>query len=163
MADFASRSFGQPSNWHCPNDSSFGLAFNTLFPLPKQNTWTVFCPSNAICMRVISLLRMRHSTLDEWRRIPLIGQTNGKIGAPMSTLWEWTQVCNSRGLQNGSGSSQDTPPAQEHVSTAGKRSQSSNGIFGSHGCWADDHVGAREKPHQSKWLVQPLTTSATDA
>ena len=118
MADFASRSFGQPSNWHCPNDSSFGLAFNTLFPLPKQNTWTVFRPSNAICMRVISLLRMRHSTLDEWRRIPLIGQTNGKIGAPMSTLWEWTQVCNSRGLQNGSGSSLDTPPAQEQDSTA---------------------------------------------
>ena len=95
MADVASRSFGTPSQWFCSNDVEFANLFNTLFPLPYQNTWTVFRPTNEICMRVILILRMQASSLDEWRRIPKIGQHIGRTGAPMSNLWEWTRISNT--------------------------------------------------------------------
>ena len=100
MADVASRSFGTPPQWYCSSDADFANLFNTLFPLPNQNTWTVFRPTREICMRVISILRMQDSSLDEWRRIPRIGQPIGRTGAPMSNLWEWTRISNTRTIPN---------------------------------------------------------------
>ncbi len=100
MADMASRSFGSIPKWICTSDASFSQTFNMLFPLPAQNTWTVFCLSNSVYMRVISVLRMTDSTLAEWQRIPKIGQQNGRIGAPMSNLWEWTLTLNLPPIPN---------------------------------------------------------------
>ena len=107
MADVASRSFGTPAQWHCSSDVEFANLFNTLFPLPHQNTWTVFRPTREICMRVISILRMQVSSLDEWRRIPRIGQPIGRTGAPMSNLWEWTRISNTLTTPNEIDSSRD--------------------------------------------------------
>jgi hypothetical protein len=118
MADVASRSFGEPSQWHCSSDSDFANLFNTLFPLPFQNTWTVFRPTREICMHVISILRMQDSTLDEWRRIPKIGQHIGKIGAPTSNLWEWTRISNTRTTPNEIDYSQDMLHDAEQAITA---------------------------------------------
>ena len=108
MADVASRSFGTPANWYCSSDESFANLFNSLFPLPNQNTWTVFRPTHEICMRVISILRMQDSSLDEWRRIPRIGRPIGLTGAPMSNLWEWTRISNTLTTPNEVDYSQDS-------------------------------------------------------
>jgi hypothetical protein len=117
MADMASRSFGSTKKWHCKSDADFACIFNSLFPLPNKNIWTVFHPTREISMRVISVLRMRDSTLDEWRRIPKIGQFIGKIGAPMSNLWEWIRTSNNPLTQRGHAFSQDLPPKTESAST----------------------------------------------
>ena len=84
--------------------------FNSLFPLPHQNMWTVFHPTNNIFMRVISVLRIEDSMLDEWRRIPRIGQYTGNIGQPTSSLWEWTRFSNIPHTLNVS----DSSPALQH-------------------------------------------------
>ena len=113
MADVASRSYGSNPAWYCKSDNDFQLMFNSLFPLPSQNTWSIFRLTNEMCMRVISLLRMKDSTLEEWRRIPRIGQHIGKTGAPTCNLWEWTRICNTPTTQNAHESSPDSPPVAE--------------------------------------------------
>ena len=109
MADVASRSFGKVKQWHCTSDSHFAAMFNVMFPLPLQNTWTVFRPTPDICMKVISILRMKVSSLEEWRRIPRTGQHTGTIGAPMSNLWEWTRTYNIHHTPSDAECSQDLP------------------------------------------------------
>jgi hypothetical protein len=47
-------------------DSDLLTFFNLRFPLPNQQSWTVFCPSYETDMGVISVLRMRHSILEDW-------------------------------------------------------------------------------------------------
>ncbi len=100
MADMASRSFGSVPAWQCNSDAVFSQTFNQLFPLPSQNTWSVFRLSNKLFMRVTSVLRMKPTTLDEWRRIPKIGQNSGRTGVPMSHLWEWTRSSNNQHTQS---------------------------------------------------------------
>ena len=117
MADMASRSFGSVSQWFCDSDADFSLMFNKLFPLPSQNTWTVFRLSTNLVMRVISVLRMTDSSLAEWQRIPKIGQNIGPIGAPMSHLWEWTRTLNRPRTQNAPDYSLDLPQETEQELT----------------------------------------------
>ncbi len=107
MADMASRSFGSVPKWYCKTQDDFSRRFNSLFPLPLQNTWNVFQFNNRLYMRVISVLRMKDSTLAEWRRIPQIGQSIGNTGAPMSNLWAWTRSLNGPRTQNEHVSSPD--------------------------------------------------------
>ena len=118
MADTASRSFGSDKRWHCRSDSDFACMFNTLFPLPSQNMWTVFRPTKDIFTRVILTLRMKVSTLEEWRRIPRIGRHIGKIGAPTSNLWEWIRTSNTLPTQNDADFSPDSLPEPGQDTTA---------------------------------------------
>jgi hypothetical protein len=67
MTDIPSRSFGSEAKWHCKTDAELLTLFNSFFPLPNQKSWTVFTLSSDISMRVISLLRMQASSMDEWR------------------------------------------------------------------------------------------------
>ena len=90
MTDIPSRSFGSVPKWHCPTDSHLLTMFNSMFPLPLQASWNVFQISSAISTRVISILRTKDFSLDEWRRLPKIGTNIGTVGAPMSNLWDWT-------------------------------------------------------------------------
>ena len=90
MTDIPSRSFGSKADWHCKTDDELLTLFNSRFPLPEQNSWSVYRPSRKICMRVISILRMQHSTMDEWRRLPAPGRLISGTGVSMSGLWEWT-------------------------------------------------------------------------
>ena len=90
MTDIPSRSFGSEPKWHCIDDSDLLTLFNNKFPLPKQASWTVFRPSKEICMKVLSVLRMKGTTMEEWTQPPKIGKHIGKIGGPSSSLWEWT-------------------------------------------------------------------------
>ena len=48
LADVPSRSFGKEPKWHCKSDEDLLTLFNKLYPLPQQNSWTVFHPSSAI-------------------------------------------------------------------------------------------------------------------
>ena len=58
ITDIPSRSFG----------SVPATSFNIMFPLPEQNSWSPFDLNLDVFMRVVCVLRMRASTLDEWRR-----------------------------------------------------------------------------------------------
>ena len=117
MADMASRSFGSERKWHHNSDTSFAVAFNALFPLPRQHTWTVFRLTPRISTKVISILQTKHSTLEGWRRIPKIGQHIGQTGAPTCNLWEWIRASNSPITPSESDSSQGLRPEPEQGTT----------------------------------------------
>ena len=43
--------------------------FNKNFPLPNQASWTVFIPSNAVSMKVISVLQIQNFEMGEWLQL----------------------------------------------------------------------------------------------
>ena len=96
LTDIPSRSFGSDAGWYCKTDEQLLTLFNSTFPLPNQGSWTVFHLSSEIATRVISILRMKVFTADEWRRLPKKGRFTGNVGLPMSSLWEWTHTFNKR-------------------------------------------------------------------
>ena len=108
MTDIPSRSFGSVAEWFCKTDNDLLTLFNSRFPLPGQASWTVFRMTSKVFMRVISVLQMRDTGLDEWRRLPRIGAPIGNIGAPMSHLWEWSLSFRGSAMLQGSESSQDS-------------------------------------------------------
>ena len=71
-------------------DSDLLQLFNKTFPLPNQKSWTVFHPSNAVFMKVVSVLRTKVTDMDGWRRLPAAGKSTGRIGLPSANLWDWT-------------------------------------------------------------------------
>lgn len=107
MTDIPSRSFGSVAEWHCKTHQDLLTLFNSTFPLPGQASWTVFQLNSDLVMRVISVLRMRPTTLAEWRRLPKIGVHIGTIGPPMSNLWDWTLTFRECPTPIESGSSSD--------------------------------------------------------
>jgi hypothetical protein len=90
MTDIPSRSFGSEPKWYCANNDELLTLFNDLFPLPAQQSWTVFQVSNKTFTRVLSVLRTEDFSLDEWRRLPPAGKLHGEIGKHTASLWEWT-------------------------------------------------------------------------
>jgi len=90
ITDIPSRSFGSKPEWHFKSDEELLTFFNTTFPLPQQNSWTVFQISTRLSTKVISLLLTQRFELAEWRRLPPIGKHTGDIGSPIAGLWEWT-------------------------------------------------------------------------
>jgi hypothetical protein len=110
MTDIPSRSFGSKPKWYFKTDIDLLTFFNAMFPLPQKNSWTVCQPTSAIAMRVISILRMKPLTLDDWRQLPTAGKSIGTIGNSTRRLWEWTltyrmplnksELDSSQGLQH---------------------------------------------------------------
>jgi hypothetical protein len=96
LTDIPSRSFGSEQAWHCTSDESFLTLYNATFPLPSQVSWTVYRPTSAIITRVTSILRMKHSSADDWRRLPTPGRSIGPVGSPTSHLWGWTRTFDKR-------------------------------------------------------------------
>ncbi len=90
MTDIPSHPYGSEPKWHCKSNTDLLTLFNSLFPIPSQNSWTVFQISYAVGMRLTSVLQMKDFTLEEWRRLPKVGKHVGAAGQPMSHLWEWT-------------------------------------------------------------------------
>ena len=60
MTDNSSRSFGCNLSWFCKNVTDLLNLFNTNLPLPNQAPSTVFRPSNAVSMKIISASRIKH-------------------------------------------------------------------------------------------------------
>jgi hypothetical protein len=79
MTDVPSHSFGSNPAWFCKNESELLTLFISMFPLPQQKSWTVFQVTSEISMRVILMLQMQLFTMDEFRRLPTIGQHVGKM------------------------------------------------------------------------------------
>ena len=48
-------------------------------PLTNQASWTVFIPSNAASMKVISVLRMQNLEMGEWLQLKKPGKHVGKL------------------------------------------------------------------------------------
>jgi hypothetical protein len=90
MTDIPSRSFGSEPKWFCASNDDLLTMFNNLFPLPAQQSWTVFQVSTRAFTRVLSMLRTADFSLDEWRRLPPAGKLRGEIGKRTASLWEWT-------------------------------------------------------------------------
>ena len=79
MTDIPSRSFGSNSFWFCKNDTDLLNLFNKYFPFPNQASCTVFGPSNAVSMKVISVLWIQHSEMGKWLQIKKSGGDPGKL------------------------------------------------------------------------------------
>ena len=89
ISDVPSRSFGYKAEWHFNNDKKFLKFFNSSFPLPNQDSWQLLTLHNAITTRVTSILQMKDSGLEEWRRLPKLGSSIGGTGRATANLWEW--------------------------------------------------------------------------
>ena len=117
MTDIPSRSFGSKPKWFCASDDDLLTMFNDLFPLPAQQSWTVFQLSNKLFTRVLSVLRTADFSLDEWRRLPPAGKLRGKIGKRTASLWEWTLSYRVPHTSRSAGSSWDSLEQSERVAT----------------------------------------------
>ena len=113
MTDIPSRSFGDPPKWHCKSDEELLTLYNSHFPLPNQNSWTVYQVSSRISTRILSVLRMQLISLDEWRRLPSRGRHTGVVGSPMPHLWEWTLTYRMPRSSNASELSRDSQQLSE--------------------------------------------------
>jgi hypothetical protein len=90
MMDIPSCSFGSKPKRHFQSELNFPTFFNKSFPLPCQNSWTLCQPTSTIATRVISVLRMKPFTLEDWRQLPVVGKNIGTTGRLTQSLWEWT-------------------------------------------------------------------------
>ena len=93
LSDIPSRSFGGKAKWHCKTDDEFLTLFNNSFPLPNQNSWTLFHLPKDISSGVISILLTQASELGEWRRPQSAKKSSGNPGVAIPKLWEWTLSC----------------------------------------------------------------------
>jgi hypothetical protein len=66
----------------CDTDNELLTLFNSTFPLPSQQTWTVFHLNYRAVRCVISALWMQPFVLDDWRQLLSPGKLVGDIGAP---------------------------------------------------------------------------------
>ncbi len=107
IPDMPSRSFGSNPTWTCTSDAELLTLFNTHFPLPQQQSWTVYRLNCAAVTCLTSILQMKPFALDDWRRLPTRGRCIGVIGAPASNTWEWTHTNNRSHTPHGSDALQD--------------------------------------------------------
>jgi hypothetical protein len=149
MTDIPSRSFGSESKWHFKTNKDLLTFFNSHFPLPTQNSWSVCQPASAIATRVISILRMKPFTLEDWRRLPAAGKSIGTTGKPTQHLWEWTLTYRIPNSPNKSVCSQDLQRKSAQVSMVNKKSSKLHSQYGAHGRWPDDRAGLRLKSYKS--------------
>jgi hypothetical protein len=115
MTDIPSRSFGSEPQWHFKTDNDLLTFFNNRFPLPNQNSWSVFQLNSKIVTRVISVLLMKPFTLEDWRRLPTSGKLIGTTGSSTASLWEWTLTY--RTSQPPSKPKQECLPDSQHECT----------------------------------------------
>jgi hypothetical protein len=89
MTNTPSQSFGSKPKWHFKTEADLLTFFNQTLPLPHQNSWNLSQPTVPIPMRVISILRIVPSKLEDWRQLPAVAKNIGTIGKPIQGLWEW--------------------------------------------------------------------------
>ena len=117
MTDIPSRSWGSVPKWHCKSHDELLTLFNARFPLPHKASWNVYQISTDIATRVISALRHKRLSMDEWRRLPPRGKNIGTTGPAMSELWEWTLTFRENPTRTASSPSLDSPPEYERGSS----------------------------------------------
>jgi hypothetical protein len=70
IADILSRLFGSNPFWKCKTDSDLLTLFNSMFHLPNQQSWTIFCLNCKLVTRMSSALQMKPFALVDWRQLP---------------------------------------------------------------------------------------------
>lgn len=86
MTDIPSCSFGSEAKWHGQTNEHFLTLYNSLFPLPTQESWNLFRLSSATSTRVPSILRTKAFTMAEWWHLPRAGKHTGPTGRSSSGL-----------------------------------------------------------------------------
>jgi hypothetical protein len=117
IADVPSWSFGNNPTCTCMSNFELLTMFNTLFPLPTQQSWTVYCPNCVVVTPVTSTLRMKPFVLDDWRKLPIRGRRVGKIGALVLNTWVWNRTYSKSHTPHESNASQGLQLKQEQDST----------------------------------------------
>jgi hypothetical protein len=112
ILDIPSCSFRSNPTWVCMSDSDLLTLFNSLFPLPEQQSLTIYHPNCMMATRVTSILQMKSFALEGWRQLPKQGRHVGQIGAPMSNLGDWILTSNRCLIKKRSDTSQDSLPKQ---------------------------------------------------
>jgi hypothetical protein len=84
---------------------------NLLFPLPNQNSWTIFHLNCKVVTCVTSALQTTPFDLAKWRGLPKVRRHIGKIGAPMSNLWGWIRTLTTHPSKPKCNASRDLPSA----------------------------------------------------
>jgi hypothetical protein len=88
IADVPSWSFGSNPAWKCESDNELQTLFNSLFPIPEQNSWTIYLMNCELVSHVTSIMQTQPFELDEsggdfqklgdtLAKLVLIHQTNG--------------------------------------------------------------------------------------
>ena len=68
ITDIPSRSFGRKAKWFCDTDEKFLTLFNSNFPLPNQNSWSVCHLPKDLSSRLVSVLLTHASEKKELHR-----------------------------------------------------------------------------------------------
>jgi hypothetical protein len=171
-ADIASRRVtGTTGNESYMNEPSTGLAnvsdvhfvkyFNSRFPLSQNFSWQLVHPAPDLLCKVISTLRGRHSSLQQWTTKPeLRAGPGGPPTVPPSTLPTRTfDDCRSRAS---SGSSWRLPPGFERgTSGVGNKSnmdpsRKPSVTWGRPSCWQDTQIRAAHMVPKS-WTFPSAT------
>ena len=92
MADIPSRAFGTGAiaRKYAGTPHHFLTQFNSTFPLPQQQSWRLFQPTNKLNSRFFSLLLKRQLTPESWQRLPENGGSIGNIGSASPPTMKWT-------------------------------------------------------------------------
>jgi hypothetical protein len=73
IANVPSWLFGSNPVWMCMSNFELLTMFNTLFPLPTQQSWTVYRPNCMGVTHMTSTMQMKPFVLEDWRRLPIQG------------------------------------------------------------------------------------------
>lgn len=151
MMDVPSTSFGSEPKWYCKTDNKILKLYNCLFPLPNQQSW-IFCqPSNAITMRVISILRMSFLQWKSGRDCQEPGNYLASLASlPQTSYFQDCLHCLT-GLQHGSNQDSMAWATKSELKQLLKLLQP----------LVRDHGGQKCQPHQSRWNRKscPLVSS----
>ena len=155
ISDIPSRSFWKKVKWYCNSDNDFLTMFNEKFPLPSQNSWSLFQIPKRLSSRVISILLTQASTTHEWTRLSKARTSTLTRGVPMRKLWEWTLGCRKRtdSTNTRSEPSQDSgQESKQDTSATDARLALRRYSFRSH--WPDDFHGHEIQPTKDEWVRQ---------
>jgi hypothetical protein len=67
ITDMLSHSFSSEPDWHWETHHEFYTHFNSMIPLSLEHSWAMFVLSYNLFMKVVCVLQMQASTLNEWR------------------------------------------------------------------------------------------------
>ena len=162
ITDIPSHSFGSNISWFCKNDTDLLNLFNKNFPFPNQASWTAFSPSNALSMKVISVLRMQHFEMGEWIQLKKAGKKLEKLVFLCQTFGSGALATWCHVPAESSG-----PCRIQSLSTLGplwsrKTSYNWHSLRGALGRWHDVRFGLWRKSHKGSRRKNFSTTIGTN-
>ena len=169
-ADIASRRIAAQNGPAFMNETSTGLAsvkdchflsyYNSRFPLSQNLSWRLVHPTPALLSRVISTLRGKPSTLQQWttKQERQAGQTGQPIVQPLAKI----PTCDVKPSKASNGSSWRLPPGFERA-TSGSESKFNKAVsrkpsvtWAKPSCWQDSQT--RDDPMVPRNWIWPSDT-----